>query len=66
MENSTSQMPTAATFTVRQFLAWANVSHTTFYKELSAGRLKAYKVGRRTLVRQEDAQAWLNSLPQVA
>jgi len=33
------------------------------YEEITAGRLIARKVGRRTVVRRSDALRWLRSLP---
>ena len=36
------------------------------YEEISAGRLIARKVGRRTIVRRSDAIRWLRALPPFA
>jgi predicted DNA-binding transcriptional regulator AlpA len=41
----------------------AGISHTTFYKELKSGRLKARKIGNRTVVLKSDYEAWLSGLP---
>jgi excisionase family DNA binding protein len=41
----------------------ASSGRTTVYEEINAGRLKARKVGRRTLILDEDLRAWLASLP---
>ena len=49
--------------TVREFLGWARISRTTFYKEVSEGRIPLKKVGKRSLILMRDAEAWLNSLP---
>ena len=51
-----------AVLSVKQFCRDFGVSHTTFYDLRKRGKLKAIKVGRRTLVRVEEAQRWLNSL----
>jgi excisionase family DNA binding protein len=53
---------TPAVLSVQQFCRDFGVSHTTFYDLRKRGQLKAIKVGRRTLVRVEEAQRWLNSL----
>lgn len=36
---------------------------TKFYELLNADVLKAVKVGRRTFIRREDAEAWVKGLP---
>jgi excisionase family DNA binding protein len=39
---------------------------TKAYEEIKSGRLRAVKCGKRTLVTEDDAEAWLRSLPTVA
>lgn len=51
---------------VPTFLAWAGISRPTFYREVAAGRLVITKVGRKTLVQGQHAQAWLAALPTTA
>jgi excisionase family DNA binding protein len=41
----------------------ARVSRTFLYGELAAGRLRAVKAGRKTLIRAADLRAWLAALP---
>lgn len=50
-------------YTIKQFMALAGVGRSFVYDELAEGRLKAVKAGRKTLIRDEDARAWLGSLP---
>lgn len=48
--------------------AAAEVSHTgrtKLYAEIKAGRLKALKLGARTLITAEALSEWLNSLPKI-
>jgi hypothetical protein len=47
------------------FAKLAAIGRTTAWNEIRLGRLRAIKVGARTLVTLADAQAWLSSLPQV-
>ncbi|MEX0451787.1 helix-turn-helix domain-containing protein [Spiribacter sp. 218] len=35
------------------------ISRSLLYQEMKAGRIKSVKVGRRTLIRRVDAEAWL-------
>ena len=49
--------------TVPEFLAWARISRTTFYREAGAGRIKLRKIGAKTVVLRADAEAWLSALP---
>ena len=41
----------------------AGIGRTLVYSEIAAGRLKARKVGRRTVILDADLQAWLKALP---
>ena len=36
-----------------------------FYEELKSGRLRGRKVGRRTIITQDDAEDWLRRLPVI-
>jgi hypothetical protein len=47
--------------TVAEFCDWAKVRRTFTYAEAAAGRLKLHKLGAKTVIRIEDAEAWLNS-----
>jgi excisionase family DNA binding protein len=39
------------------------IGRTSVYEEIKQGRLRAVKVGKRTLVPEDDAEAWLQRLP---
>jgi excisionase family DNA binding protein len=39
------------------------IGRTRAYEEIHAGRLKARKVGRRTIITLDDAEEWLSRLP---
>lgn len=51
--------------TVKQFCADYGVGKTLTYAEMKAGRLRAVKVGFRTLILHDDSDAWMRSLPEV-
>jgi hypothetical protein len=53
-------------FSFPDFCQWAGIGRTRAYEEIKAGRLTVTKCGKRTLVRVDDAKAWLNSLPKGA
>lgn len=52
-------------YDMKSFCTEHSVSRTYAYAEIARGRLKAIKLGARTLIRAEDAEAWLNSLPAI-
>ena len=52
-------------FSVHEFCVRYGIGRTNAYQEIAAGRLRAVKVGRRTLITQDAAEAWLAMLPQV-
>jgi hypothetical protein len=41
----------------------ADSSRSVVYEELAAGRLKAKKLGARTIIPADEARRWLQSLP---
>lgn len=51
--------------TVPAACARLGVSRSTLYLEIAAGRLRGVKAGGRTLVRRDDQQAWMDSLPAI-
>ncbi len=55
----------AGASTVTQFCADHGIGRTKFYDEINAGRLRAVSSGGRTLVLDEDAEAWRRALPAV-
>ena len=52
-------------FSIREFCRRYGIGRTSAYQEIAACRLRAVKVGRRTLITQDAAEAWLAMLPQV-
>lgn len=64
METS-PRSPEKRGFTVDEFMAAYGIRRTKTYEEINSGRLKARKVGGRTIIAREDADAWLASFPTV-
>jgi excisionase family DNA binding protein len=56
---------TTAAYTVAEALVRLSLSRDTFYKLIREGRLRARKVGRKTLVLDSDLRAFLESLPRL-
>lgn len=58
-------MEAAAKYThsIDEFAKLAGLSRVTVYNEIRSGKLKARKIGRRTVVLADDAKAYLNALP---
>lgn len=52
-------------YSVEEVARLAGIGRTSIYADIKSGRLRARKAGRRTLILQEDARAWLRSLPSL-
>jgi excisionase family DNA binding protein len=52
-------------FSICEFCRRYGIGRTNAYQEIAAGRLRAVKAGRRTLITHEAAEAWLASLPEL-
>jgi hypothetical protein len=50
-------------FRINELAKAAGVGRTLLYEEFKAGRLKAHKIGSRTVILVEDANAWIRSRP---
>jgi len=50
-------------FGIDEFCQVFGVGRTTTYSEIKLGRLRARKVGTRTLIASDDADDWLRKLP---
>jgi excisionase family DNA binding protein len=49
-------------FSIDEFCRRYGIGRTTSYAEIAAGRLRCRKVGKRSLITEDDAEAWLESL----
>jgi hypothetical protein len=50
-------------YSIRQLAKECDIGRSRIYEEISAQRLLARKIGRRTIIRRSDAIRWLRSLP---
>jgi hypothetical protein len=48
---------------VKDFLRRYSIHRDLFYAEVNAGRIKLRKVGQRSLIAIEDAEAWFRERP---
>lgn len=53
-------------YSIPEFAGIAGLGRTFIYEEIKSGRLKVRKAGRRSIILQDDALAYLNSLPELA
>ncbi|GHD07674.1 helix-turn-helix domain-containing protein [Tianweitania populi] len=53
-----------AAFSVEGFCEAFGIGRNLVYDQIKDKRLKIRKVGRRTIIRAEDAKAWLDALPE--
>jgi hypothetical protein len=54
---------TQKAFGVREFCERNDICRDTFYAEVRTGRLRARKIGRKTIVTDDDERRWRDSLP---
>jgi hypothetical protein len=50
---------------IRQFSEHYGIGRTKAYEELKSGRLRGRKIGRRTVITEDDAEDWLQRLPAI-
>jgi excisionase family DNA binding protein len=62
--DAASALVTGRAFPIGEFCRVYGIGRTTAYYEIAARRLRAVKVGRRTLITQDAAEAWLAALPE--
>jgi excisionase family DNA binding protein len=51
--------------TLKDFCDAYRVCRETAYQQIRTGRLRAVKVGRKTLIMHADAEVWAGSLPEL-
>jgi excisionase family DNA binding protein len=56
-------MDSREAYAVSEFCDRYGICRQTFYEEVRRGRLRALKLGKRTLVLRRDAENWEQSLP---
>jgi excisionase family DNA binding protein len=61
--SSGEEAPNKRALTVDEFGEIYGPGRTTTYELIKGGHLKALKLGRKTLILRESADAWLESLP---
>jgi excisionase family DNA binding protein len=52
-------------FSVEAFCQRFGIGRTSAYQEIREGRLRARKIGRRTIITEDDAEDWLRRLPVI-
>jgi hypothetical protein len=58
-----AEAPFQLAYTISDVEKRACIGRTLIYAEIASGRLKARKVGRRTVILNTDLLAWLKALP---
>ena len=52
-------------YSIEEFGTIYGICRSLIYVEIRDGRLKARKVGRRTVIATEDGEEWFSKLPRV-
>jgi excisionase family DNA binding protein len=55
----------APALTLKDFCDAYRVCRETAYQQIRAGRLRAVKLGRKTLILRADAEVWAAALPEL-
>lgn len=55
----------ARAYRVKDFCLTYGIGRTRLYEEIAAGRLRAIKLGTRTLIPADAAAEWFDALPQI-
>jgi hypothetical protein len=56
---------TREAFAVREFCAVYGICRQTFYDEIKRGRIRARKLGAKTMILKSEAERWAKSLPEL-
>ena len=49
-------------FAIGEFCARYGICRDTFYQEVRRGRLRALKLGKKTIILKTDADAWVSTM----
>jgi excisionase family DNA binding protein len=53
-------------FSIQEFSQVYGLGRTKVYEELKSGRMRGRKIGRRTIITEDDAEDWLRRLPLIS
>jgi excisionase family DNA binding protein len=65
MTTTTTPPHLTSALTIKELCAAYRLCRETVYREIRARRLRAVKLGRKTLILRADAEAWAASLPEL-
>jgi len=51
--------------TIQEFQQVYRIARTKIYEQIESGQLKAVKIGKKTVIRVDDAEKWLAALKPV-
>src|SRR4051812_19825823 len=57
--------PRQRAMSIADFCERYGPGRTTAYEELKSGRLRGRKIGKRTIITEDDAEDWLRCLPVI-
>ena len=53
-------------YTVNEVLREIGIARSTLYREIAAGRIRARKIGTKTVFLATDVRSYLDSLPELS
>ena len=60
-----AQSESKRAFSIAEFCDRYGPGRSKAYEELKSGRLRGRKVGKRTIITEDDAEDWLRRLPEI-
>ena len=64
-DHETKHLAGQRVLSIREFSDSYGPGRTKAYEEIKSGRLRGRKIGKRTIITEDDAEDWLRKLPVI-
>lgn len=62
-ERSVPELPQKMAYSIKEVVTLFGIGRSSIYREISEGRLRVIKLGKRSLVLRTDLDEWMKKLP---